>query len=468
MEKESLIADSPKKESISEEKLMKELDTVAKEILARNEEETTKKLLTNPSAIALTTTQHSAGEGVSNVRKTVKQLFTLYLTNQYIARAINVRADTLVSRGYDIVGYDKTGVNLCTELVDNSGGISLFNRLSTNTDIAGDGFLEKVYNLNKTKILRLKHVHPLTLSFKKHPETNKIMIDADKQPIGYVQYYLDDKGVERTKDVNKDRIAHFMFNILGDEFSGLSIIQPGYDTIVRLMNMEYSAAESAVKIANPIIVGKCNTKSPHQIAMWGTILGQINGREQVFIPEGMELDTLSPGQQNFSEYASYFLNSVVATSGVPKGVLLGDTGGSGNRAEGIILTRHFYSGIRGNQKTMELFFNEIFKEYGKLAGFKPPKLVFEDVAEDANVNMDSAVNLLQAGIINIREARTMIGLDTPQSKKFVNIAKEIKQSDMETWHPAEPGSPTGSQKNVKSKEKKSPFSEFKGDGKKNI
>jgi len=238
------------------------------------------------------------------------------------------------------------------------------------------------------------------------------------------------------------------------------------------MNMEYSAAESAVKIANPIIVGKCNTKSPHQIAMWGTILGQINGREQVFIPEGMELDTLSPGQQNFSEYASYFLNSVVATSGVPKGVLLGDTGGSGNRAEGIILTRHFYSGIRGNQKTMELFFNEIFKEYGKLAGFKPPVLNFEDVAEEADNMADSAINLLGAGIITVEEAREMIGLTT-SGKNTINkpqkkIADEIKKSDADTWHPAEPGSPTGSQKNVKSKEKKSPFSEFKGDGKKNI
>ena len=58
----------------------------------------------------------------------------------------------------------------------------------------------------------------------------------------------------------------------------------------------------------------------------------------------MELDTLQPGQQNFSAYADYFLDAVVAAFGVPKGVLLGDSGGSsGNRAEGIVLTRHFYS-----------------------------------------------------------------------------------------------------------------------------
>jgi len=446
----------------SKEQLFKEVEAVAAEILERQETEKL-KTLSNPSAIALSTTKHEAGIGIAKVKRNVRELFILYLTNQFVARAVNIRADTLISRGYKIVGDDK-GVTECEELIDKSGGINLFWQLSVNTDIAGDGFQEKIYSSNKKKILRLKHVHPLTLGFKKKKESDIILLDKNKEPVGYEQSYLDDKGIEVKKDVPKEIIEHLKFNTLGDDFTGISTIQPGYDTIVRLMNMEYAAAEAAVKIANPIIVGKCNTKSPHQIAMWGTILGNISGREQVFIPEDMTLDTLSPGSQNFNEYADYFLNAVVATFGVPKAILLGESGSGGggsNRAEQVILSRHFYSLIRSNQRYMEDFFNKIFEEYGELAGFKPPKLQFEDVAEDVAVNTEFAIELYAAGIIDLNEARKMIGLyptDLKTLKPTQNLETEIKQEDAKEWNPAEAGSPAGSQKGVKKKAKQSGMS----------
>jgi len=236
------VADSMIKhseESYSEEKLVAELESVSKEILERQFEEKTKPL-TNPSAIALDTTSPDAGDGISKVKKTVRQLFVLYLTNQFVARAINIRADTLISKGYRIVGKDKKGVEACEKLIEDSGGINLFWQLSVNTDIAGDGFLEKVYNANKNKILRLKHVHPLTLRFKTSSTSGKIQVNDEGRPVGYEQIYNDTNGKESYKDIPYDVISHLRFNTLGDEFTGISTIQPGYDTIVRLMNMEYS------------------------------------------------------------------------------------------------------------------------------------------------------------------------------------------------------------------------------------
>ena len=440
---------------ISEEKLMQEAEMVAKEIL-QQQEEARLKSLTNPSAVALYTTAHEVGEGIGKVKRNPKELFVLYLTNQFVARAVNIRADTLISRGYKIVGKDDKAVKACEELIENSGGINLFWQLSVNTDIAGDGFLEKIYNKKKNKILRLKHVHPLTLEFDKNTMTDKILVNEKGEPLRYIQYYVDTNGMEQTKPVPIDRIAHLRFNTLGDEFTGISTIQPGYNTIVRLMNMEYSAAEAAVKIANPIIVGYCNTKSPHQIALWGTILGRINGQDQVFVPEGMKLDTLQPGQQNFNDYAAYFLDAVVSCFGVPKSILLGESA-SGSRAESVVLSRHFYSVIRSNQRYMEEFFYEVFKEYAEMAGFEAPRLVFEDLAEDAAVNAQSAIDLFTAGIIEKNEARAMIGLYP--TKGGVQTEDAVKKADMEAWHPAEPGSPAGSQKGEKTKQKQSEFSE---------
>ena len=59
---------------------------------------------------------------------------------------------------------------------------------------------------------------------------------------------------------------------------------------------------------------------------------------------------------------------------------------------------------------MQEFFNIIFKEYGELAGFKPPKLVFTDLAEDTEINAKSAIDLFSSGLITQDEGREMIGL----------------------------------------------------------
>lgn len=463
---EKLEKDNSSQE-LTEEKLKEELiaeaERVAKEILERNEEERINRVLTVPSAIALSTTEHSAGETVTKVRKSVKQLFNLYLLNQFVARAINVRAETIVSKGYDIVGKDKRGVELCKTLIKDSGGKNFISQFAINTYIAGDGFLEKIYNQKKTRILRLKHVHPLTIGFKKDLKTDRIIIDKEtKEPVGYVQYYVDENGVEREQDISKDVIAHHKFNSLGDEFTGLSLIQPAYSTIVRLMNMEYSAAEAAIRTANPLIVAICNTKSPSQIALWGQILGRINGREQIFVPQEMDIKFLSPGNQNFNEYADYFLDAVVAAFGVPKGVLLGGSGG-GNRAESIVLTRHFYSSISSDQQSLQDFFDSIFEEYGKLAKFDPPRLIFGDVAEDAGTMSRAAIELYNSGIITVAEARQMIGLQPDVDgvlKKSVDVETDVKKSDMEQWH-NNPGESPGSQVGEKRNNQFSPFSETK-------
>ena len=139
-----ILSDDETSEQLSA--IISEQEAVAKEILQRQKEEKLKALFTNPSGPALSGTAREAGEdGFKRVRKTVRDLFTLYLTNQFIARAVNVRADTLISKGYNIVGKDPKGVKACIELIDNSGGINLFWQLSVNTDIAGDGCFPQLF-----------------------------------------------------------------------------------------------------------------------------------------------------------------------------------------------------------------------------------------------------------------------------------------------------------------------------------
>ena len=403
-------------------------------------------------------------------RVPVKSLQHLYINNQFIFRGINVRADELISRGYKIEGNDEEGVKACEALVKRSGGENLFWQYSVNTDVGGDGYLEKVLGDDGKKIALLRHVNPINFGYLTDISGN-IILNDNKFPKAYMQVYTDEEGKEVKKEIDKSRISHLMFNTFTDEFNGVSSIQPVYNTTVRLMNMEQSAAEAAVKTANPLLVGKTETKSLKDLSRWTNVLGRISGKEQVFLPNGVDLKMLSPGTQNFNDYAGYFLDAVVAALGVPKSILTGSSGASsGNRGTVQIQSRHLYNLIRANQRYVEHIFNEIFVHYARIAGFEAPKLKFNEIAEDADRNNQKAMELFQAGILTIEEARAYVGLETTEAiKKDLSVNDknndikskngedaDLKESDKKAFFPPTPGSVEGSQKNNKKDQKINP------------
>ena len=116
--------------------------------------------------------------------------------------------------------------------------------------------------------------------------------------------------------------------------------------------------------------------------------------------------------------------------------------------------------------------NEIFIYYGKIGKFDPPNFKFSDIAEDADRNGQRAVELFEARLVTLSEARTMIGLETgtaiiaelqgPETPVQKQITKDpvtdddLKKSDAKAFHPAKPGSPEGSQKGNKREQKINP------------
>ena len=109
---------------------------------------------------------------------------------------------------------------------------------------------------------------------------------------------------------------------------------------------------------------------------------------------------------------------------------------------------------------MESFFNRIFEEYAKLAGFAAPKLTFDDIAEDVSLASQAAMQLYQSGIISQQEARAMIGLDAAVEGDVISpvgASADIKQADRATQFPASPGKATGSQSGIKAKRKTNPL-----------
>lgn len=424
-----------------------------------------------PSSLAREQHHKEDIQGLVLRRVPVKELQLLYLNNQFVFRGVNVRADELVTRGFSIITQDESIQKECMDLIRRSGGANLFWQLSVNTDVCGDGYLEKVPNDKGNKILLLKHVNAINFGFKVAKDNpNQIEVDASGMPTAYMQTVYDSEGKETKKIIAKEKIAHLRFNTFGDEFNGISSLQPVYSTSIRLMNMEQAAAEAAVKSANPVWIVNTTTKSPRELNMWASYLGRISGKEVVFLPDGLKVELKSPGNQNFSDYAGYFLDAVVAALGVPKSILTGGSdAGGGNRATVQTLSQHFYSIMRANQRYVEAVFNDdIFVDYAKRAGWSEvPKLAFNDIAEDADRNGQRAVELYKNGIITVTEARGMLGLDTREetikelipfeiaSKSTTNIDPDAadKKADMKVWHGAEPGKVAGSQKGNKASQK---------------
>jgi hypothetical protein len=377
-------------------------------------------------------------QGTIRTRVNVKQLQKLYLFNQFIFRGVNIRADELICRGFDIVSEDENAVKKCQDLIDRSGGTNLFWQLSINTDICGDGYLEKVYTSDGKDIKYLRHINPAGFGFLTYQLTNDIIFGEDKTPKAYMQIVYDDKGIEQRIEVPKDRISHLIFNGFADEFNGVSSIQPVYNTAIRLMNMEHAAAEAAVKTANPLFVAKTKCKSPIELAKWNSVLDGISAKDVVGLPDGMELDTISPGNQNFEAYSGYFLDAVVAALGIPKSILTGtNDSSSGNRGTAQVQSKHFYSVIRSNQRYVASLFNDIFADYGKRAGFKSPVyLVFGDIAEDADTNAQHSVDLYTNGIVTLEEARAIVGLDTTEDiKNELSNSKPVEGTTTSTASP---------------------------------
>jgi len=448
------------------EQLKEDLET-QKILLEKSLENST----TKASSVAREAKKSEDVQNLLRKRVTVKELQLLYLNNQLIFRGVNIRADETITRGYQLIEGDEKGTKACQELIDVSGGDNLFWQYSVNTDVAGDGYLEHVINNSKTKIAYLRHVNPINFGFYTNPDnTDIIVLNDEKIPKSYMQTVYTEDGKEERIEVPKDKISHLKFNTFADEFNGVSSLQPVYNTAIRLMNMEQAAAEAAVKTANPTWVVETKSKSPTDLARWANSLGRVSAKEVVFLPDGVKTKMESPGTQNFSDYSDYFMDSVVAALGVPKTILTGSGGSDGsNRATTQTLSKHFYSVIRANQRYIEETFNKIFIKYALMAGFKAPKLKFNDIAEDADRNGQRAQELYIAGIVTLVEARGMVGLETTKDiedklenkpkekiKSGIDPDAEAKKADAIAWHGPEPGSPAGSQKNEKKAKKIDP------------
>ena len=258
----------------------------------------------------------------------LRKVEQMLILHPVIPRGIEIKANRMVSRGYEIEGSNQEAVEYCKKILEESGGIIFLKRWIEDTIAFGNGYAELVPNKAGTEILKLDIQHPVYFGFYKEKVGTKWKIVLDprtQKPIAYSQYKVEnDELVPFGKKIPTDRIAHLIFDTWGDEMEGISIVQYLRYVLTNIINTENAAAQSAYLTGNPRYKFTTNLRDFKKIQEFGRMVKNINERDAVILGEGADAEILNPGQTNFPDYHERFLMLLASKLGIPLPLLTMD------------------------------------------------------------------------------------------------------------------------------------------------
>jgi len=344
----------------------------------------------------------------------------VYRSYAIVFKAFNLRAATVVGKGYDVVpreGTSEEEAKKCYEFMEDNGlvkGTNIF-RFVVGSYIYGSFYFEKV-EAEGGMPARLVIIDPKTMDYKRTMIGGPIKIIDDKndprygEPEGYVQK-IQVSGKIDIVPLDFERIAHFKFGVIGDNFFGTSLITPIYKDTERVTNLGEGYAEAGLRLGFP------KMDIEYGIAPTPTTPGQMPTAEMqakaeqyakdlamkdvTIHPWWYKFNILQPNIRSVNLMNDYFVNNMIAATGVPKDFIFG-TGETANYAT----MKELRSGamapiIEGDQTAIgEFFENEIFTwVLGKEKGEAVPEVVWEEVVEDVDTEkIKSLVSLYNPGI----------------------------------------------------------------------
>jgi hypothetical protein len=348
----------------------------------------------------------------STKRAENKDLEFVYNRFPLVSRAIEIRANEMMARGFEIV-TDKEAVKeeLMQFLEENNFSI-LLHQACINTDLYGNGFIEIMYNKGETDIAGLKLLHPKYIDVKRDTKTGLVLFDD----MGVMQGYIQKVSTEQV-ELSTDQLMHFVFKRIGDEVLGHSIIEPALKTIERSMNIEEGIAQAIYRHGFPqfdISVGTENEPpNKSMIDDIATAVENLNSKNEFVHPFYEQIKVLeSQTTRNFESYPQIFIKQIVSNFGVPEALILG-TGESTNRATAMVQSRHFRAQIEAIQLIMKVEIEDkLFKKLKELRGWSEvPRLEWnETMPEDETDKVGRVATLFDKNIVSRNEAREMLGL----------------------------------------------------------
>lgn len=362
-------------------------------------------------------------EGVRQTSVTVdystvnySKLETIYKTEQLIFQAVNIISTFAVSKGYDYVVSENSEEEISMRDVivefDNKVGLpKLITDIVRHLHIYGNAYLEIIYSKSDNKkVVGLALIDPKTIAFKKRG-TGEIDLDESGNIKGYVQT-VNAKKI----DLEPEQVIHFRINTIADSLTGTGIIEPLVKIIEAKRNIEAGLSEAIYRHGFPqfhVKLGDTDHQpTGEQVTEESEKYKRINSKSEFVTPYYYDIKVLeAPSIKGGESYLKYFIDQIVAGTGVPQTILLG-TGENSNRATSFTQQQNFFLYIAGVQMLIgETLQNKLFTKLLS-ADSCPVYMSFNSLQTKTDLELAEEREIyLKNGVLTPDEVRQEMGLE---------------------------------------------------------
>ncbi len=367
---------------------------------------------------------------VVTIRK--EDLRTAYLTNPLVHRGINIRANLIINRGYNLV-FENDSVKECIERFlknvkanDNLGMNfnMMIRQMAIDTEIFGNAFRLLVANSSGDKYVALMPLHPVSTDFKRNP-MEEIQLDDSRKPVGFT---FEDKSSGKKHDFERDEVVHLTFRTIGDEVDGIPLIMPIFNQMERLANIEEGLSQAIFKKGWPLheaILKEKEDWTPKDtdVEYVDSLLDEIEAASHFTHTDDYELKIHDPQFPSSAvEYPTYFVNQIVSVTGVPKYILLGDES-THTKATAEALQQTLNPILSPLQERLAAIVEtQIFQRVLQKEGINGYcKIQWNDVLPLKDERIAEKINILGATLV---EGRPVIKWE--EAREMLNLPKDVE------------------------------------------
>ena len=365
------------------------------------------------------------------------KLENIYKTDQMLFQAVNIISNFAISKGYDFIIDEniKEQIEQREIISDFDSKVNLPKLLTDvvrHLHIYGNSYLEIVFSkTEKDKVVDLVLIDPKTIEFKKIG-SGEIDLDDQGKIKGYVQ-----KVGTKTVDLDPDQVIHFRINTIADSLTGTGIIEPVSKLIEAKRNIELGLAESVYRHGFPQFHVKLGDKEhqpeTEQVEEESEKYKKINSKSEFVTPYYYDIKVLeAPSLKGGESYLKYFIDQIVAGTGVPKTILLG-TGEDSNRASSITHQQNFFLYVGGIQMNISSTLEKVL--FAKLLKVEecPVKMQFNSLQAKTDLELAQEREIyLKYGVVTPDEVRQEMGLDpisTPPKDESQDDVSNVSSGD---------------------------------------
>jgi hypothetical protein len=338
----------------------------------------------------------------------------IYKKVPIVQAAINYTADLAVGTGYKLISEDEKAKAEVAEVLEQQDFGLLSHRLIRHLLVYGNAYVE-IVKLGD-KLVDLKLLHP-----------KNMVVDTDDT--GEVKGYRQELGQGKTINFTSEEIAHFKWNVIGDEIYGTSAIESVVEALNTKLQMESDLRIISHRYAAPQIQYAIGTDAEptteDQITEFESQLDNQTPEMDLVTSHVVKVNTIRPlsGSIGVEEFLKHMENQVIAGLQVPE-VALG-RGQNSTEATAKVQLGIFDRRVKAIQRVLTRQTERLIIE--PMVGDDVVEIEFgEFEKEDEDVKVNRLLRLKSAGIVTADYVANQLDIN----KKFIPKETEEKPSNI--------------------------------------